>query len=331
MSSSDTGRGLFVVRLVRWRPWARARAAGEDRKPSVPATPVLAPANSGQTPRRSRGFPWGGLFWTALGGLVTLALGLWAVKLVEDLTARVPWLGWIALVLACLAALALVVIAAREILGLLRLATIEKMRTRAGAAIADNDKNAALAVVRDLVALARDKPELVIPEHAGAPQLLQIAERELLARRDESARALVARAARRVSVVTAVSPRAAVDLAFVFLSALIMVRRLAEIYGGRPGALGLIKLMRQVIAHLLVTGGLAAGDSLIQQLLGHGVAAKLSARLGEGVLNGLLTARLGLAAIDVVRPLPFMALSRPVLSDIAGDLLRRRAEAEPQS
>ena len=63
--------------------------------------------------------------------------------------------------------------------------------------------------------------------------------------------------------------------------------------------------MRHVIAHLAVTGGIAAGDSLIQQMLGHGVAAKLSARLGEGVLNGLLTARLGLAAIDVARPLPF--------------------------
>ena len=66
------------------------------------------------------------------------------------------------------------------------------------------------------------------------------------------------------------------------------------------------------------------GFSLIQQMLGHGVAAKLSARLGEGVLNGLLTARLGLAAMDVARPLPFAALPKPALSDIAGDLLRRR-------
>ena len=43
---------------------------------------------------------------------------------------------------------------------------------------------------------------------------------------------------------------------------------------------------------------MAASDSLIQQMLGHGLAAKLSQRLGEGMLNGLLTARLGLAAIE---------------------------------
>jgi len=65
---------------------------------------------------------------------------------------------------------------------------------------------------------------------------------------------------------------------------------------------------------------------LIQQVMGHGIAAKLSARLGEGVLNGLLTARLGLAAIEVARPLPFNALRAPTLADLAGDLLRRRGD-----
>ena len=95
---------------------------------------------------------------------------------------------------------------------------------------------------------------------------------------------------------------------------------------GGPACSAWSGCVRQIIAHLAVTGGLAAGDSLIQQVLGHGVAAKLSARLGEGVLNGLLTARLGLAAIEVARPLPFAALPKPALSDIAGDLLRRREE-----
>ncbi|MBV8752429.1 MAG: DUF697 domain-containing protein, partial [Hyphomicrobiales bacterium] len=80
--------------------------------------------------------------------------------------------------------------------------------------------------------------------------------------------------------------------------------------------------------HLAMTGGMAAGDSLIQQMLGHGVAAKVSARLGEGVLNGLLTARLGLAAIEVARPLPFTALAKPALADLVPDLIARRNAAD---
>jgi putative membrane protein len=88
----------------------------------------------------------------------------------------------------------------------------------------------------------------------------------------------------------------------------------------------MLRLMRHAASHLALTGGIAAGDSIIQQLVGHGVSAKLSARLGEGVLNGLLTARLGLAAIEVIRPLPFAALKQPSLSDLAGSLLSARKE-----
>ena len=158
--------------------------------------------------------------------------------------------------------------------------------------------------------------------------MVRLAERELMSPLDQEARRLVSVAAQRVSIVTAISPRALIDLLFVLAAALRLVRQLALLYGGRPGVLGMVSLMRQAVSHLAITGGLAASDSLIQQVLGHGVAAKLSSRLGEGILNGLLTARLGLAAIDVIRPLPFNALPRPALADLAKDLLRKREDAE---
>ena len=106
------------------------------------------------------------------------------------------------------------------------------------------------------------------------------------------------------------------------INALGLVRWLAVLYGARPGALGVLKLFRQIISHLAVTGGVAVSDSLLQQLIGHGVAARLSARLGEGMINGLLTARLGLLALDEVRPLPFAELQRPALNDLVSTLLR---------
>jgi hypothetical protein len=77
------------------------------------------------------------------------------------------------------------------------------------------------------------------------------------------------------------------------------------------------RLIRHVIAHLVITGVLAATDSPLQQVLGHGIAAKLSQRFGEGVLNALITAPLGPAAIEVARPLPFTALRQPALADLA--------------
>ena len=288
-------------------------------------------------PPRQR-FPWGAVFWSALGGLVALGAGLAVTALIEDLYARASLLGTLGATLAGIAVVAFVVAAMREIAALLRLRTIEVLRLRASAAIVADDRSAARAVVRELNAvvsgaprLARSRRELEthLTEIIDGADLIRLAERKLMAPLDAEACRVVARTATRVSVVTAVSPRAAIDMAFVLFAALGMIRRLAALYGGRPGLLGLIRLVRHIIAHLAFTGGIAAGDSLIQQMLGHGVAAKLSARLGEGVLNGLLTARLGLAAIEVARPLPFAALPKPALSDIAGDLLRRGEAARP--
>ena len=299
-----------------------------ESDPALLPVPVEAPL----LPVR-RGFPWGTVFWSAVGGLVVLGLGLSVTQLIENLFARSEGLGFLGLGFALAAALALVIVAAREALGLARLATIEKLHLRAAEVLLSDDRKESRAIVQELIKLAHQNPHLARPRAAlqghaddiiDGADMIRLAERELMTPLDQEARRLVSSAAQRVSIVTAVSPRALVDVLFVFVASLRLIRQLALLYGGRPGALGMVRLMRHVIAHVAITGGMAASDSLIQQVLGHGIAAKLSQRLGEGVLNGLLTARLGLAAIDVTRPLPFTALPRPVLSDLAKDLLRKR-------
>jgi putative membrane protein len=284
-----------------------------------------------------RGFRWGAVFWTAVGGLVLLGTGLGVINLIEDLFARSESLGFIGLAFASVAALALTVVISREAFGLARLATIEKLHLRAAEVLLSDDRAASRTIVDELLKLAHQNPQLAraraaLQNHADdiidGADMIKLAERELMSPLDQEARRLVSTAAQRVSIVTAVSPRALIDVLFVFVASLRMIRQLARLYGGRPGTLGMIRLMRHVIGHLAITGGMAASDSLIQQMLGHGIAAKLSQRLGEGMLNGLLTARLGLAAIDVTRPLPFTALPRPALADLAKDLLRKRDEEE---
>jgi putative membrane protein len=278
---------------------------------------------------RARRLTVGKVLVAALGFLAALAIGMWTDTLIRGLFDRLPWLGWAATVAAAIAVAALIVVMIREIAGLRRLARVAELRAeiRAKAAIATAKEARALAArvsgliaANPLSAQGRKSLKTLEDEIIDGPHYLAFAERELLASLDRQARQLTLNAARRVSVVTAVSPRAFVDLAYVGFEAVRLIRAMAELYGGRPGTVGMIRLFRDVIAHLAVTGAVAAGDSLIQQVVGHGLAAKLSARLGEGVINGLMTARIGISAMDLCRPMPFKALKRPGIGDFMRDI-----------
>ncbi len=280
-------------------------------------------------PKKRRRAPWLGLLTAALGGLASLALGLAIDSLVRDLFARNDWLGWLALALVVLAAIALFVLAGREIVALLRLRRVNHIHARAVSAADSDDRDAALTVLGEIDGLYRHRPETARGRAALAGHrkeiidgrdLIALAESELLLPFDATAHRMVLSSAKRVALVTAISPRALVDLLFVGSEVLRLIRRLATLYDGRPGTIGFFRLARATLAHLAVTGGMAAGDSLVQQILGHGIAARLSARLGEGVVNGLLTARVGIAAIEVCRPLPFINGSPPRLSDVMAAL-----------
>jgi putative membrane protein len=279
--------------------------------------------------------PWLGILLSALFGLLLLGLGLAVESLIVDLYAIAPWLGWVALALAVLAVLAFLALIGREVSGIWREQKIESLREAAVDALAVKDHKAAKGIVSDLLSLyggraaaAQGSARLrgLTDEIIDADDRLAIAERELLAPLDAQAKRAIAGAAKQVSLVTAVSPRAIVDVAFVIFAAVRLLRTLARIYGGRPGLFGFLRLAKAAFNHLAITGGMAVGDSLMQQVLGLGLAARISAKLGEGVLNGLMTARFGLAALSVCRPLPFVREEPPKIGDVAGELISR-AEA----
>ncbi len=147
-----------------------------------------------------------------------------------------------------------------------------------------------------------------------ADAMIALTERALLAPLDQAAAREVEAAARQVALVTAVVPLALADVVAALTSNLRMIRRIALIYGGRGGTLGSWRLAKTVLTHLAATGAVAVGDDLIQSVAGGGVLAKLSRRFGEGIVNGALTARVGLAAMEVCRPLPFVHERAPRIS-----------------
>ena len=287
---------------------------------------------------RSRTMGWGMILLTSLLSLIAMWAGLAATRLIEEFFARSQILGWAALTIAALSGFAALAIAIREIWGLKRLKRIEHLQADAARAINHDDAAAAantVAALRHLyrgrhdmawglTSLGRHDADIIDPRDR-----VRLAERHLLLPLDAEAHRIVARAARRVTLLTAMTPAAALDILFVAALNLRMLRELAGLYGGRPSTLATLKLARMVVGHLAVTGGLALSDSLIQHLVGKGLVGRLSARFGEGAVNGILTSRIGLAARDVCRPVPQEAAAKESLGSLLRELVTLNEGTDP--
>lgn len=289
----------------------------DEALPDVAAAPEIdAPegaAMRGALAGMTRG--GGGLMRWLLGTALSLVLVLAGVALWDfsaGLVARWPLLGWLVAGLSALLVGVLLVMAGREALGLARLDRLDALRRAAEGALETGDLTAARRVAAQVAALhgARDP----VPEALDAAAAIEGAEAALLIGLDARAEAVVQASARQVAMATALVPLPLADVAAALAVNLRMMRQVAEIYGGRPGTLGNWRLARAVAGHLLATGALAVGDDLIGHLAGGGLVAKLSRRFGEGVVNGALTARVGLAAMDLCRPLPWRMGRRPGVS-----------------
>lgn len=254
------------------------------------------------------------------GALFTLVLSVWAWDFVTGLFSANAWMGWLAAILTGAALVLALIWALGETLAFLRLGRLDRLRALALQAEAADDLKAARVVSGQIARLYHGREDLSwglarLQDRQGevldADALLRLTEVELMGPLDARARAEIEGAARQVAAITAFVPLALADVATALVANLRMIRRVAEIYGGRSGTFGSWRLMRRVFVSLVAAGAVALTDDLIGSVAGGGILSRLSRRFGEGVVNGALTARVGLAAMDLCRPLPFLALDRP--------------------
>lgn len=278
------------------------------------AMQTLARASTGRASPLSRAALW--VFSTLFAFILSVA----AWDFVTSLLNRNSLLGSLALLLVGAALAVLLLLALREAAAFARMARIDRLRGQATAARATADLAAARRVTAALASLYHARPETAwglarLKDHQAqvldADALLNLAETELMAPLDTAALAEIEAAARQVATVTALVPMALADVATALFVNLRMIRRLAQIYGGRSSTFGNLALLRRVFTALLGAGALALADDLIGSVASGGILGKLSRRFGEGVVNGALTARVGLAAMEACRPLPFVARDKP--------------------
>ncbi|MEL6372806.1 MAG: TIGR01620 family protein [Pseudomonadota bacterium] len=306
-----------------------AEGAGDMPDDGGVAPPVHQPAAL----KALKGFSWGSVLLTALGGLAVLIAVTWATDAVLATLQRNDVIGWLALALAGLAVFALSAIIVREWLGFMRVRRLRDLQGDMARAMANGDTRAERRCLRRLKGLYTHRADMTARVRAlaanerevhDAGDLLRLAERDLMVPLDREAEAIIAQGAKRVSFATAISPFVVFDMLYVLATNLAMLRKLATLYGARPGWLGSLRLGRMVITHIVASGGIALTDDLLGQVLGQDLLRRLSRRLGEGLINGAITARIGLSAIALCRPMPFFEAKPVSLRDLVASLVRKR-------
>ncbi|MDF2095516.1 TIGR01620 family protein [Aquibaculum arenosum] len=336
MSDAEGPRSRPLEEVEATAPQAEAPRAEAPHSLPLEATRLLPvdveARDPADPPRRSLALrlvlAGGGLL---LGG----ALALLAEDLIRRALEPAGQLAWIGLAGLGLLALGLLLAFLREWHGLTSLERLRAARLQAESAEAAGQPDAAQAVVKELKQLYNRRADMewalrrVEDQQAAAAAsgaLLPLAERELLAPLDQRAQKIAVSAVRRAAMITAISPFALLDMLVSLMIGLGLLRRIARIYGGRPGWLGAWRLLRLSLAQVLASGALDLADDSIGDLIGAGIASRLSRRAGVGLLNGLLTARIATAAMDLCRPFPWdrepppsaRGLLRRALTDLGG-------------
>lgn len=157
-------------------------------------------------------------------------------------------------------------------------------------------------------------------------ETLQLFDLQMLQPLDQEANARISAAAKQIGVAVAVSPFALADMLLVSWRAWRLMAELSSLYGVSLGVIERMALMKQFANLLFWSGATELAIDIGGDFLGVELSSKLSARAGQGVLAGLMLARLGRFVQQQLRPLPMhtkQSQVQPLLQSLVKRLLER--------
>jgi putative membrane protein len=166
-----------------------------------------------------------------------------------------------------------------------------------------------------------EKWQKCVESHHNDKEILSLFEHKVIAKVDQLAMQQISKNASAASVMIAVSPFALVDMLIVLWRNIHMMDQVSEIYGLRLGYWARIRLIKNIFHTMLFAGAAEILSDAGNYALGTSITGKLSTRVAQGLGAGILTARIGLKAIDESRPLPWLSESKPGLSKISRQLM----------
>jgi putative membrane protein len=299
---------------------------------------VVEPQIEPEQPKRQ---PLSALIWAGISSVVLLvAVALYSALTTIQQAFTEPGISTVLDALFCAALVSLgSLLMAREWRLLRRLAKTRKWQQAHQRIHASIQYGEAEQLCLDIAAVLPESTQQDVadwkaqkqPEHSDQ-ELLALFELRVLSKADVQASQQIHQAAADAAMAVAISPFALADMLLVVWRTSKLLRQMAEIYGASLGQLRSLILIKRLFAALLWAGSSELALDLGSDLLGAELTSKLSMRSGQGLIAGLLVARLGLAAQQLLRPLPLAKSQKLSLLDLGKALVRRLlGKAEPLS
>jgi putative membrane protein len=256
-------------------------------------------------------------------------LGLEAYDFIDSLVERSPLLAGAFGALLALAAAGAIGLFASELSSLHRLTTLGRLRADGAKLYSSQVHGQADELLGSIERVYHGRPELegaIERFHGQASDALSDGERvrlfatSVLTPLDRRAYQLVKAGARDIGALTALSPLGLLDGLIVLGRTLAMLRAIARTYGVRPGAAATTALLRRTLRNIVAAGVAELVSDAAVETLGASLLSFVSTKAGQGVLNGVLAARIGLSAMQLCRPLPFAEGQIPSLKQLRSEL-----------
>lgn len=289
--------------------------------PESEASP-LAVADVARPPRWGRRFAVSAAL--ALGAYLlweTYALLAWAFE-------RSWGLGALVGVLVGLVGVSGVAVLIREWRGLRQLRELERLRARAQAALT-HEPDALQPFLAELQTRCTDArlageigafARALDPVYRNA-EVLELLSAQVFERVDGEALRLITRRSIESAVLIGASPFASLDMLLLGMRNYRLIHEVARVYGLAPGFSGRVALLKRALHNIAFVGITEVAIDSGTEVFGASLTSILSARIGQGLGAGVLTARFGLQAMAACRPVPFASARRPRLGAIRGEIL----------
>jgi putative membrane protein len=271
---------------------------------------------------------------TAFVGWLGVDAWLWIAAAFE----RSAALGWAATAAVAAGVGGAGLVIGRELKAFLALEAVEATQRRLAAPpeiITPSDMHD--AVRRVLAVLPKDREseaaieafQRQVQRHHSPAQQLELLSHTVMATFDRRAEAIVRRAGARAFAINAMSPTALTDALFFIACSVRMVRDIASCYGHRPTASATIHLLRRLAVEAGKLGAIDLAAATFTQHIAGAVAERVAASAAESMYAAQRMARLGLATMELCRPVPFRPQEVPgIMSSLVGNLLSRNTSRD---